>query len=249
MGGARKRRGHTQQEWPWKKSDDLRRAAISIIMEKLISWCIGLRVRLQGVQVVGGQWRAVIGHGWRMARRKGGKGGLGWCEGGGGNCTISLAAVWCCSPCCHTSKREQIKGSSFDEYKTESPAEKHSPSLSNHRAAEAVGCTNPPQPSTKWKESRNKEKGTERTHNHNKGCFIIAINICPLETSAQMREKLEWHQHIFAPHPTLKKIHLLSLQAWYMQLICEQQTVHYSATHWSMFLNVKGFDKINNILQ
>lgn len=58
-------------------------------------------------------------------------------SGGGGagggrvvcKCTISLAAVWCCSPCCHTSKREQIKGSSFDEYKTESPAEKHSPSL------------------------------------------------------------------------------------------------------------------------
>lgn len=55
------------------------------------------------------------------------------CLGGAGGevckCTISLAAVWCCSPCCHTSKREQIKGSSFDEYKTESPAEKHSPSL------------------------------------------------------------------------------------------------------------------------
>lgn len=73
--------------------------------------------------------------------QKGGHDGMaaGWQEGeqgegercgrGGGKCTISLAAVWCCSPCCHTSKREQIKGSSFDEYKTESPAEKHSPSL------------------------------------------------------------------------------------------------------------------------
>lgn len=74
--------------------------------------------------------RQVQGRGGSMARgwQEGEKGGWGGREGG--KCTISLAAVWCCSPCCHTSKREQIKGSSFDEYKTESPAEKHSPSLS-----------------------------------------------------------------------------------------------------------------------
>lgn len=117
---------YSQQGWPWQKSDDLRRAAISIIMEELISWCIGLRVRLQKVEVVGCNRRA--GGAWledgkRERREKG------WCGRGGGKCTISLGAVWCCSPCCHTSKREQIKGSSFDEYKTESPAEKHSPSL------------------------------------------------------------------------------------------------------------------------
>lgn len=35
----------------------------------------------------------------------------------------------CCGPRCHTSKRGNIKGSSFDEYKTESPAEKHSAPL------------------------------------------------------------------------------------------------------------------------
>lgn len=65
----------------------------------------------------------------RKKRREKRVGVSGWCGIGGGKCMISLAALWCCSPCCHTSKREQIKGSSFDEYKTESPAEKHSPSL------------------------------------------------------------------------------------------------------------------------
>lgn len=42
-----------QQWWPWQKSDDLWRAAISIIMKKLISWWIGLRVRLREVVGVG----------------------------------------------------------------------------------------------------------------------------------------------------------------------------------------------------
>lgn len=106
------RRGgaYAQPIWPWQKSDDLSRAAISIIMGKLISWCIGLRVRLQGVQVLWGQWLALTGHGWRMAGRRS---GLWSCEGGGCKCTISLAAAWCCSPCCHTSKQEQIKRQLF----------------------------------------------------------------------------------------------------------------------------------------
>lgn len=123
-----------QQRWPWQKSDDLWRAAISIIMKKLISWCAGLRVRLR--EMVGGtvaDFNSRVAGGGVMAGRKKRRekrvGGSGWCGIGGGKCMISLAALWCCSPCCHTSKREQIKGSSFDEYKTESPAEKHSPSL------------------------------------------------------------------------------------------------------------------------
>lgn len=73
-----------QQRWPWQKSDDLWRAAISIIMKKLISWCAGLRVRLR--EVVGGQWLSLIvglrgwGGAWLAGRREGRKG---WgCQGG-----------------------------------------------------------------------------------------------------------------------------------------------------------------------
>lgn len=47
---------------------------------------------------------------------RGGEGG----RGRGDKCTISSAAVWCCSRAAVTRQREQIKGSSFDEYKTES---------------------------------------------------------------------------------------------------------------------------------
>lgn len=46
MGGARKGWGIVSARMTLAKSDDLRRTAISIIMEKLISWCTGLRVRL-----------------------------------------------------------------------------------------------------------------------------------------------------------------------------------------------------------
>lgn len=137
-----------------------------------------------------------------MLRRKGGVEIWGWRwgggaqlggmsgEGGGDKCTISLAMVW--QPVLsHASKREQIKASSFDEYKTESPAEKHSPS--NHpTAATATGCcsngttADPPPPAFaslnpaphkmkgEWKQG---ERGTESTDNHNKSCFGIAINI------------------------------------------------------------------------
>lgn len=123
-GKTRNKQRHSLSRDDLGKFDDLQRAAISIIMKKLISWCTGLRSRLKDVT---GGW-GVENMVWK--KKKGEKMGfLGWCRGGGCKCTISLAAVWCCSPRCHTSKREQIKGSSFDEYKTESPAEKHSPSL------------------------------------------------------------------------------------------------------------------------
>lgn len=46
VGGARKGRGMDSARMTLAKSDDLRRTAISIIMEKLISRCTGLRLRL-----------------------------------------------------------------------------------------------------------------------------------------------------------------------------------------------------------
>lgn len=66
-----------QQRWPWQKSDDLWRAAISIIMKKLISWCAGLRVRLR--EMVGGtvadfNSRVAGGGSWLAGRREGRKG-------------------------------------------------------------------------------------------------------------------------------------------------------------------------------
>lgn len=219
---------YSQQGWPWQKSDDLKRAAISIIMEKLISWCIGLRVRLWGVEVVRGPFQAVIvrfggggvvdgdAHGWRMAGRREGRkggceGGLGWCGKG----TISLAAVWCCSPCCHTSKREQIKGSSFDEYKTESPAEKHSPSLPPFLITEPQRRRAAPIPPAQHKMKGEQKQGEgDREHTrsqqrllYNSNKHLSSRDICTewWVRCGKMWEKMEWHQHIFTPHPSLKK--------------------------------------------
>lgn len=53
MGKTRNKQGHSLSKDDLGKSDDLHRAAISIIMKKLISWCTGLRSRLKYVT---GRW-------------------------------------------------------------------------------------------------------------------------------------------------------------------------------------------------
>lgn len=131
--------------------------------------------------VMGGQAGRLV-KGW-LKRKERRKGKVGW-ERRVESAQFPLAAVWCCSPCCHTSKREQIKGSSFDEYKTESPAEKHSPSLPFliTELQRRRGCANPPA-THKMKGEQKTRRRVQRVHViKTKGCFIIAINICPLQT-------------------------------------------------------------------
>lgn len=136
----------------------------------------------------------------------------GKCGGGGGNCTISLAAVWCCSPCCHMSKREQIKGSSFDEYKTESCWE--ALSLPPFLITEPQRRRAAPIPPAQYKMKGEQKQGEEgRQHKqsqqrmlYNSNKHLSSWDICTewWVHRGMMWEELEWHQHIYPPNPKKK---------------------------------------------